>query len=77
MSTDLYISEIDDDVYGSICVQMRIDGHLRLIVLDPEKRELVATFSLPPSQEGLKEALKIATALQEWVSRNENLSSNI
>lgn len=41
MSADLYTSEIDDNVYGTLLVEMNVNGRLRIIAYDPKSRDLV------------------------------------
>lgn len=49
MSSDLYTSEIDDDVYGTLCLEMPVLGNLRIIAYDPGNRDLVGCVNLPPN----------------------------
>ena len=73
MSADLYTSEIDDDVYGTLCLEMPVHGNLRIIAYDPGNRDLVGCVNLPPNPEGWREAENLITALQEWVRKTKEL----
>jgi len=73
MSADLYTSEIDDDVYGTLFLEMKVGGNLRIIAYNPGTRDIVACFTLPPNSEGWKEAENLIGALQEWVSHTKEL----
>lgn len=73
MSADLYISEIDDDVYGTLCLEMPVGGNLRIIAYDPGNRDLVGCVNLPPNPEGWNEAENLIVALQEWVNHTKEL----
>jgi hypothetical protein len=75
MSADLYTSEIDDDVYGSLTLEMNVHGNLRIIAYDPGTRDLVGCCQFPPSHEGFNEAQRLINALQEWMRHvGENLN---
>jgi hypothetical protein len=67
MTTDLYTSEIDDDVYGTLLAEMNVHGLLRIIAYDPKSRDLVGCCQFPPAPEGLNEIEQLIIALQEWV----------
>jgi hypothetical protein len=73
MSSDLYTSEIDDDVYGTLCLEMPVHGNLRIIAYDPGNRDLVGCVNLPPNPEGWKEAENLIGALQEWMRHTKEL----
>ena len=73
MSSDLYTSEIDDDVYGTLCLEMPVHGNLRIIAYDPGNRDLVGCVNLPPNPEGWREAENIIVALQEWMRHTKEL----
>lgn len=66
MSADLYTSEIDSDKCGDLFLEMKVDGNLRMVTLEPGNGGS-ACFTLPPTPEGWKEAQNLIGALQEWV----------
>jgi hypothetical protein len=72
MSADLYTSEIDSEKYGDLFLEMKVDGNLRIVSIDPGS-EGSACFSLPPTPEGWKEAENLIEALQEWVRNTKEL----
>ena len=73
MSADLYTSEIDDNIYGTLHLEMPVYGNLRIIAYDPGNRDLVGCFNIPPIPEGWKEAENLIAALQEWVRHVKEL----
>ena len=72
MSSGLYTSEIDSEKYGDLFLEMKVDGNLRIVSIDPGS-EGSACFSLPPTPEGWKEAENLIEALQEWVRNTKEL----
>lgn len=71
MSADLYCSEIDENKHGALIVEMNAHNYLRIIAFDPGSDEQTAAFSLPPNEEGWKEAENLISALQEWVNHSK------
>lgn len=67
MSADLYLSELDEKVYGSLSLHMPVHEHLRCVISSPEENQESSYFTLPPTPEGWKEAESLIAALQEWV----------
>lgn len=76
MSSDLYTSELDDNVYGTLILEMKVEGNLRIIAYDPGNRDLVACFNLPPTFEGHSEAEKLIKALQEWIRHTKEMNKD-
>ena len=72
MSSDLYASEIDSDKYGDLFLEMKVEGNLRMVSIDPGS-EGSACFTLPPNPEGWREAENLIAALQEWVNHTKEL----
>ena len=67
MSADLYLSELSEEVYGSLSLYMPVHGHLRCVINSPEEVQESSCFTLPPNPDGWKEAEALISALQEWV----------
>lgn len=70
MSSDLYASEIDDEVCGSLVLKTKPDKTLKMTVCDPSDGG-IATFYLPSSKEGKEEAQKIIESLYQWLKENK------
>ena len=75
MSADLYNSDIDEEKYGSMSIETNVHGTLYITNSENDKfatfdRDDVATFILPPNEEGFKEAKKIIAVLEEWMKHN-------
>jgi hypothetical protein len=76
MSSDLYTSQINDDIYGTLTAEMSVHGNLRMIAYDPGSRDLVASFNLPPTFEGWNEAENLMKALQEWILHTKEMQKD-
>lgn len=74
MSADLYNSEIDDELYGTLSLEMNVRGWLRIIAYDPGNRDLVGCCQLPPTSDGVAEAQRLIHALKEWI---RHVSENV
>lgn len=70
MSSDLYTSEIDSEKHGDLFLEMIVGGTLRIVTVDYHES---ASFSLPPTPEGWKEAENLIGALREWVNHTKEL----
>ena len=51
MSTDLYSSEIDDNKYGGMSIDMNVHCHLSINSFDANGHD-ASSFQLPPTTEG-------------------------
>jgi hypothetical protein len=67
MSADLYNSEIDDELFGTLSLEMNAGGWLRIIAYDPGSRDLVGCCQFPPTSDGIAEANRLINALNEWI----------
>lgn len=74
MSADLYNSEIDDEVYGTLSLEMNVHGNLRIIAYDPGSCDLVGCCQFPPTNDGVTEAHRLINALKEWI---RHVSENV
>lgn len=70
MSADLYASEIDDSLYGSLVIEMNVNGYLKIEAFDVGSDEQVGCCQFPPTPEGFNEVKRMIGALQEWMIHN-------
>lgn len=71
MCSDLYVSEVDSDVFGDLFIEMTRSGSLMFTACDPGSNDH-AVFTLPSSLEGRREVERIVLALQEWMRHTQD-----
>lgn len=82
MSSD-YLEDVQDDKETVVLLTMRVNGFAELTIMEADelientdiiKRDgAMATLRLPPNEEGIANATKIANALSNWVQHVKNV----